>query len=112
MSEFKPWVWAVIDYSTAILYEADSDPEEGCIMDVHPCGSCMDRAKEKGDDWKWGLCTTPSEKDAQLIASAPELLLALQALLKVVNFKDSDFEHLRSAQINAEEAIKKATGKI
>lgn len=49
------------------------------------------------------------KEDAHLISSAPELLAALQALL-AEEFRDDDDPILRSARIQAERAIAKATG--
>lgn len=105
MSEFKPWAWAVIDHSTAILHEADKDIEDGCIMAVHPCRSCIDRNKDK--EWQWGLCTTPTKKYADLIESAPELLEALQKVRSKIdglNIYDIDCDEIDAA-------LRKALGK-
>ena len=95
-----PWNWEIHDHSMATLCGGGEDAIIGHIMAISPCGACARSADPK--QWKWGRCSTPSEADARLIAAAPDLLVAVMAL---VNQGDSSF-----AVASARAAIAKATG--
>lgn len=73
-----PWHWVIHDYSAASV-QGPAD-EWDHVMDVSPCESCQDRAKENGNpEWEWGRCTCPTEANAKLIALAPVLAEAYLA---------------------------------
>lgn len=75
-----PWDWVIHDHSMASLGRLP-DPGLGdpLVLAVGPCPACAGRADPR--EWKWGLCDTPSEADAILIAAAPEMLAALQEII-------------------------------
>jgi hypothetical protein len=76
-----PWKWELADYSMAILHGPDNLADH--VLCVSPCDACMKRAAELEAHpyWEWSRCTTPSEANAMLIAAAPLLRDALQALV-------------------------------
>lgn len=74
------WHWTVHDYSTATLSGPDCMMDH--VLDVHPCGSCQEHAKETAGDreveWEWGRCTTPRWDNAAYIAAcSPDKLIPL-----------------------------------
>lgn len=75
-----PWHWVEHDYSMATLQGPSEEWDH--VTSVSPCSACRDRAKEKGEEWKWGVCTCPTEANAKLIAMAPALAEAYLAKQK------------------------------
>lgn len=78
-----PWSYVIHDYSMASLGVLP-DPGMGdpLVCTFSPCKACADRADPKV--WEWGRCQTPSEADARLIATAPELLTQLEYAVKLL----------------------------
>ena len=76
-----PWGWVIEDHSMASLGVLP-DPGLGnpLVLTVSPCKACADRAEPK--EWVWGRCHTPSEDDARLISSAPDLLATLARIAR------------------------------
>jgi len=103
-----PWHWVIEDHSMATLGVGD-DPGSGdpFVLALGPCESCADRANPK--EWAWGRCHVPTEANARLIAAAPDLLEACEAMLAV-----SDSPEPIVAQViavsKARAAISKAGG--
>lgn len=104
-----PWRWEIHDASMATLCGGGEDAIVGHVMAVGPCPACY---KDKAE-WEWGRCLTPSEANARLIAAAPDLLEALQAITDpnnsaIVYFVPSD-AHAQKLLDEARAAIAKAT---
>lgn len=75
-----PWGWYAEDHSMATLCGYDEsgrlDPDGRHVLTVTICKACqVGRAH-----WEWGQCYTANAADAHLIAAAPILLAALQAV--------------------------------
>lgn len=84
-----PWEWHVHDHSMATLCAGGEDAITGHVMDISPCGGCLNKVrKEDNPQWKWNKCSVPSEHNAKLIALAPELF-------EYVNNKASECEEAR-----------------
>ena len=77
------------------------------VMAVTPCKYCLGKNAAK-EEWTWGRCMTPSEADARLIASAPELLAALKDFVHSVENKDQSW--VDGSVVLARAAIAKAEG--
>lgn len=106
-----PWTWDIHDYSMATLCGGGEDAITGHIMAIGPCEACRDRAR--GGAWVWGRCQTPSEPNALLIASAPDLYEALsEARLQIAylheKFKETGTGNSVLSKIDA--ALSKARG--
>lgn len=71
-----PWRWVIQDHSMASLVGKDEEMDH--VMSVSPCKSCTEHNRSK--KFKYGLCLTPNEANARLIAAAPSLLKALMSL--------------------------------
>lgn len=90
-----PWL---VNEEDALVY-AEGENEDICICDLQSAGTA---------------CTNPAQAliNARLIATAPELLLALKALLIETNqHAEGDCPRLLDACKNARVTIAKAEGK-
>lgn len=102
-----PWEWSIQDVSMAILCQS-GDVLSGHVLALTPCESCADRAKAQGKGWAWGRCTTAREANARLIAAAPELLAALEAI-DLARTTDEPRHWQRATELS-DVALKKARG--
>lgn len=66
-----PWHWVCHDYSMATVQGPAEEWDH--VMSVSPCEACQKRAKTKGEEWQWGICTCPTEANGKLIALAPSI---------------------------------------
>ncbi len=98
MATEGPWTWYIHDYSMATLC-ADGDPIENPIMDVGPCKSCANAAKNRHEEWKWGRCLTPKENNACLIVAlrnhAKALIACAEELRNIADAKRFNRDHFR-----------------
>lgn len=70
-----PWHWVLHDYSMGDIQGPAEEWDH--VMSVSPCEACQKRAKTKGEEWQWGICTCPSEANGKLLALAPAIAEAL-----------------------------------
>lgn len=103
-----PWGWVISDYSMATLCGLNSvgeyDGLERHVLSSSPCKACQGRANPK--EWVFGRCLTPKLPDAHLIAAAPELYEALNA---IVHHSVSGI-HMNNLYAKGRAALAKARG--